>query len=540
MSSTGTTTCEVELLRDAGVDELDRRGRRATKRPISSSGRCVAERPMRCSGRRRASRCEPLDATARDARRASSRRRRAPRRRSACRRVRSSSRACEVSSRKSDSGVVIRMSGGVAQHRRALLLRRVAGADARRASSRPEPGERPAQVALDVVVQRLQRRDVEDAQPGARRRRRAGRSRRGTRRASCPSRSAPGSACARRTRSPASPAPAPASAPRSVRSNQARVASREDVERIHNSERTVLNDGYDRAELPRPRRVLRVVQLRRDLPVQDGRRRSRAAARRTASATASSPGGSTRATSTTSTWTASLAALVVRYDDDEPGSPWSVAPARRRARRRAAARGDRAGLSRRSRRAAHVQAALGPQGAAADRRAHEPDRARPDGDGYRLGVGSSVSLRATTRGRDDEPRPRRIGYVAAPDALYFTDDDEACRLLAADPFALLVGFALDQQVTVQQAFAGPLKLKQRLGTLDPKRDRGDRSDRVEAAFREKPAIHRFPGSMATRVQDLAATVVDEYGGRRRAHLDRGAGRRRPARAHRRAARASAR
>jgi len=99
--------------------------------------------------------------------------------------------------------------------------------------------------------------------------------------------------------------------------------------------------------------------------------------------------------------------------------------------------------------------------------------------------------------------------VPAPDRLYFTDDDEACRLLAADPFALLVGMALDQQVTVQQAFAGPYKLKQRLGTLDPARVA---ATDLEPAFREKPAVHRFPGSMATRIQDLAAHVVEEYGG----------------------------
>ena len=96
-----------------------------------------------------------------------------------------------------------------------------------------------------------------------------------------------------------------------------------------------------------------------------------------------------------------------------------------------------------------------------------------------------------------------------PEALWFTEDEEASRLLAADPFALLVGFALDQQVTVQQAFLGPLRLKQRLGTLEPaavaKAD-------LEPIFREKPAIHRFPGSMATRVHDLAATVTEDYGG----------------------------
>jgi uncharacterized HhH-GPD family protein len=102
--------------------------------------------------------------------------------------------------------------------------------------------------------------------------------------------------------------------------------------------------------------------------------------------------------------------------------------------------------------------------------------------------------------------------VAAPEALYFTDDEEACRLLAANPFALLVGLALDQQLTVQQGFAGPLRLQQRLGTLDPKTIAATDPTRLEEVFKEKPAIHRFPGSMAARVQDLAAVVADEYGG----------------------------
>jgi uncharacterized HhH-GPD family protein len=99
--------------------------------------------------------------------------------------------------------------------------------------------------------------------------------------------------------------------------------------------------------------------------------------------------------------------------------------------------------------------------------------------------------------------------VAAPDRLYYTDDPAACELLAHDPFALLMGVAIDQQVTVQKAFAGPLALKERVGTLDPARlaktDLGE-------AFREKPAIHRFPGTMAERVRELAAVVTDEYGG----------------------------
>src|SRR5215471_7895131 len=96
-----------------------------------------------------------------------------------------------------------------------------------------------------------------------------------------------------------------------------------------------------------------------------------------------------------------------------------------------------------------------------------------------------------------------------PNALWFTEDEEASRLLAQDPFALLVGFALDQQVTVQQAFLGPLRLKQRLGTLEPAAVA--RAD-LEPLFREKPAIHRFPGSMAERVRELAATVAEDYGG----------------------------
>ncbi|MGH2935853.1 MAG: HhH-GPD-type base excision DNA repair protein [Gaiellaceae bacterium] len=99
--------------------------------------------------------------------------------------------------------------------------------------------------------------------------------------------------------------------------------------------------------------------------------------------------------------------------------------------------------------------------------------------------------------------------MAAPERLYFTEDDEANALLAADPFALLVGFALDQQVTVQQAFQGPLRIKQRLGTLEP--GKVAQAD-LEPVFREKPAIHRFPGSMASRVQELAATVDADYGG----------------------------
>ena len=100
-----------------------------------------------------------------------------------------------------------------------------------------------------------------------------------------------------------------------------------------------------------------------------------------------------------------------------------------------------------------------------------------------------------------------------PDRLHFTGNDEADALLAREPLALLIGFALDQQVTVPTAFSGPLKLKQRLGTLDAKAIAQADPARLEEVFREKPAIHRFPGSMAARVQELAATIVDDYGGK---------------------------
>ena len=98
------------------------------------------------------------------------------------------------------------------------------------------------------------------------------------------------------------------------------------------------------------------------------------------------------------------------------------------------------------------------------------------------------------------------------DALHFTGNEEADALLAQEPLALLIGFALDQQVPVQTAFSGPLKLKQRFGTLDARKIATADPAKLEESFREKPAIHRFPGSMAKRVQELAAVIDDEYGG----------------------------
>ena len=100
--------------------------------------------------------------------------------------------------------------------------------------------------------------------------------------------------------------------------------------------------------------------------------------------------------------------------------------------------------------------------------------------------------------------------TASIDRLPFTGDDEADRLLVADPLALLIGFALDQQVTVQKAFSGPAELKRRLGHLDAARIAATDPARLDAVFRERPALHRFPGSMAGKVQQLAAAIAADY------------------------------
>src|SRR5277367_2259039 len=96
-----------------------------------------------------------------------------------------------------------------------------------------------------------------------------------------------------------------------------------------------------------------------------------------------------------------------------------------------------------------------------------------------------------------------------PERLYFTESDEANALLATDPMALLIGFALDQQVTVQKAFTGPEVLRERLGTIEPAAVAAADLDPI---FRERPALHRYPGAMAKRVHDLAVHIRDEYQG----------------------------
>ncbi|MGH7904858.1 MAG: HhH-GPD-type base excision DNA repair protein [Candidatus Dormibacteraceae bacterium] len=96
--------------------------------------------------------------------------------------------------------------------------------------------------------------------------------------------------------------------------------------------------------------------------------------------------------------------------------------------------------------------------------------------------------------------------------IYWTDRPEANRLLEQDPLALLIGLVLDQQVRMEHAFAGPYDLKERLGHLDAARIAAMEPDRLDAVFRQRPALHRFPGSMARRVQELCRTVAGEYGG----------------------------
>ena len=94
--------------------------------------------------------------------------------------------------------------------------------------------------------------------------------------------------------------------------------------------------------------------------------------------------------------------------------------------------------------------------------------------------------------------------------LPFTGNDAADTLVSEDPLALLIGFALDQQVTVQKAFSGPLEIRNRLGHLDARRIAATDPGELDRAFRERPAIHRFPGSMAGKVAALCAAIAERY------------------------------
>ncbi len=98
------------------------------------------------------------------------------------------------------------------------------------------------------------------------------------------------------------------------------------------------------------------------------------------------------------------------------------------------------------------------------------------------------------------------------DPLPYTDDATANALLADDPFALLVGIVLYQQVPIETAFAGPSRVRDRIGGLDPHVIAEMDPETLEAAFKEKPAVHRFPGNMSRRVQAVAEYVATEYDG----------------------------
>lgn len=97
--------------------------------------------------------------------------------------------------------------------------------------------------------------------------------------------------------------------------------------------------------------------------------------------------------------------------------------------------------------------------------------------------------------------------------IVWTDDPDANRLLETDPLALLIGLVLDQQITMEKAFAGPYVLKQRLGHLDVRKIATMDLEKLVVVFRTpRPAIHRFPNNMAKRVHDLCKTIVKDYNG----------------------------
>jgi uncharacterized HhH-GPD family protein len=97
-------------------------------------------------------------------------------------------------------------------------------------------------------------------------------------------------------------------------------------------------------------------------------------------------------------------------------------------------------------------------------------------------------------------------------AIHITGDDHADQVLTDDPFALVLGMMLDQQYPMEHAFRGPAKVLDRFGTLDPARIAAADPEEFAAMAATPPAVHRFPGSMATRIQALAALVVAEYAG----------------------------
>ncbi|CAN5745502.1 HhH-GPD-type base excision DNA repair protein [soil metagenome] len=113
---------------------------------------------------------------------------------------------------------------------------------------------------------------------------------------------------------------------------------------------------------------------------------------------------------------------------------------------------------------------------------------------------------------NDTPDYHRTMSANVPASLPYTGDDEADRLLAQEPLALLIGFVLDQQVPLQKAFSGPLELRRRIGTLDAAQIAGYDTAQLEDVFRTRPALHRFPANMARRTQELCTAILRDYGG----------------------------
>ena len=96
--------------------------------------------------------------------------------------------------------------------------------------------------------------------------------------------------------------------------------------------------------------------------------------------------------------------------------------------------------------------------------------------------------------------------------LRITDDPAADELLTTNPLALLIGMLHDQQVAMETAFAGPLKIEQRVGSMDATTLAHEDPEAFAAAFSQSPAVHRFPGSMAKRVQALCTAIEEDWGG----------------------------
>ncbi|MGW9112599.1 HhH-GPD-type base excision DNA repair protein [Microbacterium sp. NPDC055683] len=97
-------------------------------------------------------------------------------------------------------------------------------------------------------------------------------------------------------------------------------------------------------------------------------------------------------------------------------------------------------------------------------------------------------------------------------ALHITGDETADTLLSENPLALLIGMLLDQQVAMETAFAGPEKIRERAGAVDAAALAGYDPEALVEVFRETPAVHRYPGSMGGRVQQLCRAVVDDWDG----------------------------